>query len=133
MPTYDYECPKGHTFETFQKMTAKPGAKCPKCGARARRKISGGAGFLFKGAGFYITDYRSDDYKKKASSEAGEGSSKGDTSKGDTSKGGEEKGGKSERAEGPAAEGKSSRPSKVAKNPAPKSSGSKRPKKPSGR
>lgn len=151
MPTYDYECPKGHTFEAFQKMTAKPVAKCPKCGAKARRKISGGAGFLFKGAGFYITDYRSDDYKKKASSEAGEGSpksdaSKGDGSKGDGSKGGEEKGAKTERVEAPASEGGSSRPSKAIKKPvraaaaskgtskgAAKSSASRRPKKPSGR
>lgn len=71
MPTYEYECPKGHRFEVLQRMTAKPVAACPKCGARARRKISGGAGFLFKGEGFYVTDYRSDDYKKKASAESG--------------------------------------------------------------
>ncbi|HUF74917.1 MAG TPA: zinc ribbon domain-containing protein [Longimicrobiales bacterium] len=76
MPTYEYECPKGHSFEAFQKMTDEPLAKCPECGAKARRKISGGAGFLFKGEGFYITDYRSEDYKKKASSETGESSSK---------------------------------------------------------
>lgn len=76
MPTYDYECPKGHRFEAIQKMTAKPVATCPKCGARARRMISGGAGFLFKGGGFYITDYRSDDYKKKASAESGASSGK---------------------------------------------------------
>ena len=76
MPTYDYECPKGHRFEAVQKMTAKPVATCPKCGGRARRKISGGAGFLFKGEGFYITDYRSDDYKKKASAESGTSSVK---------------------------------------------------------
>jgi len=71
MPTYDYECPKGHTFEAFQKMTDEPVSACPECGAPARRKISGGAGFLFKGEGFYITESRSDDYKKKASAEAG--------------------------------------------------------------
>ncbi|MDX1646033.1 MAG: FmdB family zinc ribbon protein [Longimicrobiales bacterium] len=69
MPTYDYECPDGHRFEAFQKMTDEPVAECPECGAQARRLISGGAGFLFKGEGFYITDYRSEDYKKKASSE----------------------------------------------------------------
>ena len=69
MPTYDYECPEGHRFEVFQKMSDDPVAACPKCGATAERKISGGAGFLFKGDGFYITDYRSDDYKKKASAE----------------------------------------------------------------
>jgi len=71
MPTYDYECPKGHRFELFQKMSDEPVAECPECGARSERKISGGAGFLFKGEGFYITDYRSDDYKKKASADSG--------------------------------------------------------------
>jgi putative FmdB family regulatory protein len=71
MPTYDYECPKGHRFEVFQKMTDEPVAACPECGGPASRKISGGAGFLFKGEGFYITDSRSDDYKKKASQESG--------------------------------------------------------------
>jgi len=70
MPTYDYECPQGHRFEVFQKMTDPPTAGCPECGAPAERKISGGAGFLFKGEGFYITDYRSEDYRKKASTEA---------------------------------------------------------------
>lgn len=69
MPTYEYRCPKGHAFEVFQRMSDDPVAKCPDCGAEAERQISGGAGFLFKGDGFYITDYRSDDYKKKASKE----------------------------------------------------------------
>ncbi len=80
MPTYDYECPKGHRFEVFQRMTDKPVAACPKCKGRARRVISGGAGFLFKGEGFYITDYRSDDYKKKASAESGSASEKSEKS-----------------------------------------------------
>lgn len=71
MPTYDYECPEGHRFEVFQRISDEPGAECPECGAQAKRLISGGAGFLFKGEGFYITDYRSDEYKKKASSEPG--------------------------------------------------------------
>lgn len=70
MPTYDYECPDGHRFELFQRMSDDPVAACPECGQNARRQISGGAGFLFKGDGFYITDYRSEDYKKKASAEA---------------------------------------------------------------
>jgi putative FmdB family regulatory protein len=76
MPTYEYECPQGHSFEVFQKMTDEPVSSCPECGEEARRKISGGAGFLFKGEGFYITDYRSEDYKKKASAEAGDSKSK---------------------------------------------------------
>ena len=86
MPTYDYECEKGHRFEVFQKMSDDPVAECPDCGAKAGRKISGGAGFLFKGDGFYITDYRSDDYKKKASADrADSSSSDSSTSKSDSS------------------------------------------------
>jgi putative FmdB family regulatory protein len=60
MPTYEYECPEGHEFEKFQKMTDKPRAKCPTCGKAAVRKISGGAGLVFRGTGFYITDYGKD-------------------------------------------------------------------------
>jgi len=69
MPTYEYRCPRGHHFEVFQRISEKPGAACPECGEPAQRQISAGAGFLFKGDGFYVTDYRSADYKKKASSE----------------------------------------------------------------
>jgi putative FmdB family regulatory protein len=60
MPTYEYQCPEGHLFDKFQKMTDKPRAKCPVCGKPAVRKISGGAGLVFKGSGFYITDYGKD-------------------------------------------------------------------------
>jgi putative FmdB family regulatory protein len=60
MPTYEYACPSGHNFELFQKMSDKPRAKCPVCGKMAVRKISGGAGLVFKGSGFYITDYGKD-------------------------------------------------------------------------
>jgi putative FmdB family regulatory protein len=60
MPTYEYECPDGHQFEKFQKMTDKPRARCPTCGKLATRKISGGAALVFKGSGFYITDYGKD-------------------------------------------------------------------------
>jgi putative FmdB family regulatory protein len=60
MPTYEYRCPDGHVFEKFQKMTEKPRAKCPVCGKPAIRQISGGAGLVFKGSGFYITDYGKD-------------------------------------------------------------------------
>jgi putative FmdB family regulatory protein len=59
MPTYEYRCPRGHAFEKFSpRMTSHPSATCPKCGKRARRLISGGAGLVFKGSGFYITDYK---------------------------------------------------------------------------
>jgi putative FmdB family regulatory protein len=60
MPTYEYRCPEGHLFEKFQTMTDKPRARCPVCGRPATRKISGGAGLVFKGSGFYITDYGKD-------------------------------------------------------------------------
>jgi len=75
MPTYEYRCPKGHRFDVFQKMSDPPVATCPECGKPGERMIVPGAGFLLKGEGFYITDYRSEDYKKKAASEhPGEGS-----------------------------------------------------------
>ena len=71
MPTYEYRCPEGHLFEKFQKMSDKPRAKCPTCGKTATRQISGGAGLVFKGSGFYITDYRSDSYKNSAKADSG--------------------------------------------------------------
>lgn len=72
MPTYEYECPSGHVFEKFQKMTDKPRAKCPVCGKPATRKISGGAGLVFRGSGFYITDYGKDGKgPRKADAEKG--------------------------------------------------------------
>ena len=59
MPTYEYKCPKCDTrFEVVQRMKDKPGAKCPGCGAKAVRQLSGGHGLVFKGSGFYITDYK---------------------------------------------------------------------------
>jgi putative FmdB family regulatory protein len=60
MPTYEYQCPEGHLFEKFQRINEKPRARCPVCGKPATRKISGGAGLVFKGSGFYITDYGKD-------------------------------------------------------------------------
>lgn len=59
MPTYEYKCPKGHVFErTFSRIISQRHAKCPVCGKRAERQISGGAGIVFKGSGFYHTDYK---------------------------------------------------------------------------
>lgn len=70
MPTYEYECLAcAHRFEEFQSVIDKPLQNCPRCGEKVRRLISSGAGLLFKGSGFYITDYRSQAYKKKAKEE----------------------------------------------------------------
>jgi putative FmdB family regulatory protein len=60
MPTYEYGCPNGHHFEKIQKISDRSRPRCPVCGAAAERKISGGAGLVFKGSGFYITDYGKD-------------------------------------------------------------------------
>ena len=94
MPTYQYHCTKcGHEFEKFQSMTDKPLAVCPKelCGAKkwgkgkVKKLISGGAGLIFKGSGFYITDYRSEKYKEAAKKDA-PAASPSDTSKAGDSK-----------------------------------------------
>jgi putative FmdB family regulatory protein len=71
MPTYDYRCDNcGHELEAFQSITAKPLKKCPECGKlKLQRLLGTGAGLIFKGSGFYETDYRSDSYKKAAQSE----------------------------------------------------------------
>jgi putative FmdB family regulatory protein len=68
VPTYDYKCDAcNHQWEEFQSIKAEPTKKCPTCGkSKARRQIGGGAGLIFKGSGFYLTDYRSDSYKKAA-------------------------------------------------------------------
>lgn len=85
MPTYDYECDAcQHAFEEFQSMMDKPLKKCPKCGkSKLRRLIGAGAAIIFKGSGFYQTDYRSESYKNAA--KADEPKPK-DTSKTDTTK-----------------------------------------------
>jgi len=71
MPTYDYICENcGHQFEHFQSITAKPLRQCPKCRKRKLKRLIGiGSGVIFKGSGFYQTDYRSESYKKAEKSE----------------------------------------------------------------
>jgi putative FmdB family regulatory protein len=71
MPTYDYKCSAcGHQFELFHSMKDAPKKKCPKCAKNAlERLIGAGGGLLFKGGGFYETDYRSDSYKKAAAAD----------------------------------------------------------------
>ena len=95
MPTYDYECDAcGHEFELFQGINDPVQRKCPKCGKLKLRRLFGtGAAVVFKGSGFYQTDYRSESYKKaaekdKPSTESGEKSkSSGDSEKKNTSDG----------------------------------------------
>ena len=86
MPTYEYRCEKGHEFEAFQKMSDEPLDTCPECGAAAERKISSGAGLVFKGSGFYITDYKKAGEKAAGEKKAGE--SKGAESSGSKADGG---------------------------------------------
>ena len=80
MPTYDYECDAcGHAFELFQSINDPVKKKCPKCGKQKLRRLFGtGAAVVFKGSGFYQTDYRSESYKKGAEKDKPAGESKGD-------------------------------------------------------
>lgn len=77
MPTYDYQCDAcNHKFELFQSITAEPERKCPQCKKLKLRRLFGtGAAVMFKGSGFYTTDYRSDSYKQAASADKGESKS----------------------------------------------------------
>jgi putative FmdB family regulatory protein len=71
MPTYDYECTKcGHVFEAFQSMTDKPLKSCPQCKGKIKRLIGAGAGIIFKGSGFYATDYKRPAKSAKAQADA---------------------------------------------------------------
>jgi putative FmdB family regulatory protein len=81
MPTYDYECRAcGAELEMFQSITESPKRKCPECGAlKLVRKIGTGAGILFKGSGFYQTDYRSDSYKQAAKADEPSSPPKGES------------------------------------------------------
>ena len=87
MPTYEYICENcEHRFEQFQTITARALRKCPQCGKRGLKRLLGcGGGVIFKGPGFYQTDYRSESYKKAAASE--KGVSAGSSAKKDTAKG----------------------------------------------
>src|ERR1051326_6640962 len=113
MPTYEYVCEKcGHQFEQVQSMSAKPLSTCPedRCSqkkwgkGKVRRAISGGAGLIFKGSGFYITDYRSEKYKEAAKKD----SSEANASSGDSKAGAAKDSGK---AATPKSESKASKPS----------------------
>jgi putative FmdB family regulatory protein len=93
MPTYDYECEKcGQTFEAFQSMKDSPFQTCPESACRmetwgqgkVKRLLGTGAGLIFKGSGFYITDYRSEGYKQAAKKESGGGESSSTPAKSDS-------------------------------------------------
>lgn len=85
MPTYEYRCPKGHQFEHFFRTmsSAESRMKCPECGEEGERLVSGGSGLVFKGSGFYITDYgkdgKKDQRKAPESTKSESGSSSSDS------------------------------------------------------
>ena len=103
MPTYDYECGAcGHRFEKFQSITAPSVRKCPECSKlKVKRLIGTGAGIIFKGSGFYQTDYRSDSYKKAAEKDKSSAAEKDKPGAGEKDK-------PSEKAKGSGEEAKSS-------------------------
>ena len=90
MPTYEYKCGNcDHLMEKFQSITANPLKKCPECGKlKLQRLLGTGAGLIFKGSGFYETDYRSDSYKKGAKGEKKASSDTKTDSKNETKKAG---------------------------------------------
>lgn len=99
MPTYEYECKDcEHRFDAFQSMTADRLTDCPEegCDGTLKRLIGAGAGLIFKGSGFYITDYRSDSYKKAAKKDSSSSSSGGSSK----SEGGKSKSGGSSSSSG---------------------------------
>jgi len=105
MPTYEYRCPDGHLFERFAKMSeAASELPCPQCGKLATRQLSGGAGLVFKGSGFYLTDYGKNAHRKGGP----DGGSKSESSGGESKTGGETKSGESKSTESKASDSKSS-------------------------
>jgi putative FmdB family regulatory protein len=140
MPTYEYRCPDGHDFEKFVRNISLASAElpCPVCGKIAERRISAGAGLVFKGSGFYITDYGKDGKKDQrtnaaaaASSLAEKAASKSDG--GPSSEGSKSEAGKSESPKGDSASSsespKSDAPKSESPKPAPKADSAPAPKK----
>jgi putative FmdB family regulatory protein len=115
MPTYEYRCPEGHEFERFQKMTDPVRAKCPICGRNAVRQISGGAGLIFKGSGFYITDYGKDGKGPRQDKEVVEAKSESSSAKPEEAAPKSEKSETSEKVEKTEKSGRSEQPGKSAK------------------
>jgi putative FmdB family regulatory protein len=81
MPTYEFRCPNGHEFEHFYRKMSDAASElpCPECGAVAGRQLSAGAGLLFKGSGFYLTDYGKNAHRKAAPSGGKAGEGKGES------------------------------------------------------
>ncbi|MGH7718418.1 MAG: FmdB family zinc ribbon protein [Gemmatimonadaceae bacterium] len=100
MPTYDFVCPAEHEFERFYKKISDAPAEvpCVVCGKPAVRRVSGGAGLIFKGSGFYITDYGKDGKKAQQKEKAGEGKGAEGAGAGETKGGGEGRGGRESRS-----------------------------------
>ncbi|MDQ3996462.1 MAG: zinc ribbon domain-containing protein [Gemmatimonadota bacterium] len=137
MPTYEFRCPNGHEFERFyRKMSDAEGevVPCPECGAVGERQLSAGAGLLFKGSGFYLTDYGKNAHRKAGpagTAKSGEGKGEGAAAGGDAKSGdpksgdaklGDTKSGDTKSGDAkPAAAGESK--SKAEKPPPPKSGG----------
>jgi putative FmdB family regulatory protein len=115
MPTYDYECDAcGHEFELFQSITEPVKRKCPECGKPKLRRLFGtGAAVVFKGSGFYQTDYRSYSYKKAAEKDTKSSDGGGDKSSGDSSAKAEKK----DSAKGKSSDGASSGDKSKSKKP----------------
>jgi len=126
MPTYEFRCPDGHEFEKFYRKISDYTSElpCPVCGKPATRLVSGGAGLLFKGSGFYLTDYGKNAHRKAApTSDSGDGKGSGDAKGGDT-KGGdtasapsESKGSDTKSTESKPSESKATSEAKPAKKP----------------
>ena len=116
MPTYDYRCPNEHDFERFfRKISdAATDLECPVCGASATRRVSGGAGLLFKGSGFYLTDYGKNAHRKGGSDTSGSGSGAESSASGDSAKSdaGSATGSKSDGATAPKPEAKTTKDTK---------------------
>lgn len=126
MPTYEFRCPQGHEFDRFYKTmsTAPAEVPCSECGAVAARQLSGGGGLVFKGSGFYLTDYGKNAHRGAAPERKGEGtkveSAKGEGAKSETSKADSAKG-ESTKSEGTASksDAKSESPKPKASSPKP--------------
>ena len=124
MPTYDYRCPNGHDFEHFFRKISDASAElaCPVCGAVAIRRVSGGAGLVFKGSGFYLTDYGKNAHRKSGTDS---GSSESKSDGGESKSASSSTSSNSDAAPAPKSDG-------AAKSDAPKSSESKSTPKPKG-